>query len=497
MLFNSIDFLLFFPLVTVVYFLLPHRVRWVWLLVTSYFFYMCWNPKYVVLIALSTVVTWLSGLLIGRAGRVPAPRRRALLRRLWVALSFVINLAVLFFFKYFGFFWENLAALAGLAGITLRQPGFDLLLPVGISFYSFQALGYTVDVYRGELPPERNLFRYALFVSFFPQLVAGPIERSRNLLTQLYGRHDFDPDRVRDGLLLMLWGMFEKVVVADRIAYLVTHVFDRYQELPGVASVLAVLLFGVQLYCDFAGYSDIARGAAEVLGFRLMVNFRQPYFARSTQDFWRRWHISLSSWFRDYLYIPLGGSRKGTARKYWNLLAVQLTSGLWHGANWTYVVWGGLNGLYQIAGAALAPWRERICSRLHIRRESAPVRVLSAVFVLLLYDFSLLFLRAPSLRPALSMGKRVLLHLEPFALRGDALYTIGLAEPQFHVLLWALAALLIGDLLKERLGEVRPYLARLPLPVRWVVYLVGLFVVLLFGMYGPGFSEAQFIYFQF
>ena len=338
MLFNSIDFLLFFPLVTVVYFLLPHRVRWVWLLVTSYFFYMCWNPKYVVLIALSTVVTWLSGLLIGRAGRVPDPRRRALLRRLWVALSFVINLAVLFFFKYFGFFWENLAALAGLAGITLRQPGFDLLLPVGISFYSFQALGYTVDVYRGELPPERNLFRYALFVSFFPQLVAGPIERSRNLLTQLYGRHDFDPDRVRDGLLLMLWGMFEKVVVADRIAYLVTHVFDRYQELPGVASVLAVLLFGVQLYCDFAGYSDIARGAAEVLGFRLMVNFRQPYFARSTQDFWRRWHISLSSWFRDYLYIPLGGSRKGTARKYWNLLAVQLTSGLWHGANWTYVV---------------------------------------------------------------------------------------------------------------------------------------------------------------
>lgn len=211
MLFNSIDFLLFFPLVTVVYFLLPHRVRWVWLLVTSYFFYMCWNPKYVVLIALSTVVTWLSGLLIGRAGRVPDPRRRALLRRLWVALSFVINLAVLFFFKYFGFFWENLAALAGLAGITLRQPGFDLLLPVGISFYSFQALGYTVDVYRGELPPERNLFRYALFVSFFPQLVAGPIERSRNLLTQLYGRHDFDPDRVRDGLLLMLWGMFEKV----------------------------------------------------------------------------------------------------------------------------------------------------------------------------------------------------------------------------------------------------------------------------------------------
>ncbi len=497
MLFNSIDFLLFFPLVTAAYFLLPHRVRWVWLLVSSYYFYMCWNPRYVVLIALSTVVTWLSGLLLGRAAQVEDARRRAFLRRLWVALSFAINLAVLFCFKYFGFFWQNLTALAGLFGVTLRQPGFDLLLPVGISFYTFQALGYTVDVYRGELPAERNLFRYALFVSFFPQLVAGPIERSKNLLSQLSERHGFDPDRVRDGLLLMLWGMFEKIVVADRIAYLVSHVFDRYMELPGIASVLAVLLFGVQLYCDFAGYSDIARGAAEVLGFRLMVNFRQPYFARSTQDFWRRWHISLSSWFRDYLYIPLGGSRRGEKRKYANLLAVQLVSGLWHGANWTYVVWGGLNGLYQVAGAALAPWRQRACERLRIRKENPVCRVLSAAFVFLLYDFSLLFFRAPSLRAALSMGKRALLHLQPFALRGDALYTIGLAKPQFQVMLWALLALFLGDLLKERLGEVRPYLTRLPLPVRWAAYLAGLFAVLLFGMYGPGYSEAQFIYFQF
>ncbi len=497
MLFNSIDFLLFFPVVTVFHFLLPHRVRWIWLLIASYFFYMCWNPKYVVLIALSTVITYLSGLLLDAAARVQDPVRRERLRRLWVALSFGLNLAILFFFKYFTFLLDNLSALAGLFGVTLRQPAFDLLLPVGISFYTFQALGYTMDVYRGALPAERNLFRYALFVSFFPQLVAGPIERSGNLLSQLYERHDFDPDHVRNGLLLMLWGMFEKIVVADRIAYLVTHVFGHYQELPGIASVLAVLLFGVQLYCDFAGYSDIARGAAEVLGFRLMVNFRQPYFARSTQDFWRRWHISLSTWFRDYLYIPLGGSRRGTAVKYRNLMVVQLVSGLWHGANWTYVVWGGLNGIYQVAGAALAPWRERICRYLHIRRENPFFRCISAAFIFLLYDFSLLFFRAPSLHTALSMGKRVLLHLEPFALRGPALYTIGLAEQQFHVLLWALLLLFLGDLLKERFGEVRPHLTRLPLPVRWTVYLAGLFIVLLFGMYGPGFSESQFIYFQF
>ncbi len=497
MLFNSIDFLLFFPLVTVIHFLLPHRARWAWLLVTSYFFYMCWNPKYVLLIALSTLITWCSGLLLEAAGQVADAKRRERLRRLWVGLSFGLNLAILFFFKYFGFLMDNLSALAGLAGITFRQPAFDIILPVGISFYSFQALSYTMDVYRGELPAERNLFRYALFVSFFPQLVAGPIERSKNLLSQLYEQHGFDPDRVRNGLLLMLWGMFEKVVVADRIAYLVTHVFGHYQELPGIAAALAMVLFPIQVYGDFAGYSDIARGAAEVLGFRLMVNFRQPFFARSTQDFWRRWHISLSSWFRDYLYIPLGGSRRGAARKYWNMFVVQLASGLWHGANWTYVVWGALNGVFQLAGAILAPLRERACRLLHISRESAPVKVLSMVFVFLLFAFSMVFFRAPGLRTALSFFKRMLLHFEPFALRGEALYTIGLAKQHFQVLQWALLLLLGGDMLKERLGEVRPHLTRLPLPVRWTVYLAGLFLVLLFGIYGPGYSESQFIYFQF
>lgn len=498
MLFNSIDFLLFFPLVTVVHFILPHRVRWVWLLVASYFFYMCWNPKYVVLIAVSTVITWLSGLLLERAARLPDARRRERLRRLWVGLSVGLNLAILCFFKYWGFAIDSLAALLGLVGLPSGGlPRFDVLLPVGISFYTFQALGYTVDVYRGELPAERNLFRYALFVSFFPQLVAGPIERSPRLLSQLAGRHDFDPGHTRDGLLLMLWGMFEKVVVADRISYLVTHVYGHYQELPGIAAVIVMLLFPIQVYCDFAGYSDIARGAAEVLGIRLMVNFRQPFFARSTQEFWRRWHISLSSWFRDYLYIPLGGSRRGKWKQYRNIMITQVTSGLWHGANWTYVIWGALNGIFQVAGAALSPWRKRVCGRLHLSRDCPPVKVLSMAFIFFLYAVSMVFFRAPGVRTALSFFQRMVLHLEPFALRGEALYTIGLAKPHFQVLLWALLVLLIGDILKERLGEVRPYLTRLPLPVRWAAYLAGLFAVLLFGMYGPGYSEAQFIYFQF
>ena len=301
MLFNSIDFLLFFPLVTAVYFLLPHQARWVWLLITSYYFYMCWNAKYALLIALSTLITYASGLLIHRAESISNETHRRRLKKLWVFLSFSSNLAILFFFKYFGFFLDNLSALTAMAGVAFKRPAFDVVLPVGISFYTFQALSYTVDVYRQEVKPERNPFRYALFVSFFPQLVAGPIERSKNLLSQLYERHTFDPDRVRDGMLLMLWGMFEKIVVADRLAILVDYVYQNYLELPGAAVVLATVFFAFQIYSDFAGYSHIAIGAAQVMGFRLMENFHQPYLAQSASEFWRRWHISLSSWFRDYL----------------------------------------------------------------------------------------------------------------------------------------------------------------------------------------------------
>lgn len=258
MLFNSVDFLVFFPIVTMVYFLLPHKVRWVWLLVTSYYFYMCWNAKYALLMATSTAITWLSGLLIAKAGEIQDETKQARRKKLWVALSFLLNLAILFFFKYFNFFLNNLNALAGLIGVEVQVPAFDVILPVGISFYTFQALSYTMDVYRGEIPPERNIFRYALFVSFFPQLVAGPIERSKNLLGQLYEYHTFDPQRVRDGLMLMLWGMFEKVVIADRVSMLVTYVYDNYTTLPGGAVILATVLFAVQIYCDFGGYSDMA-----------------------------------------------------------------------------------------------------------------------------------------------------------------------------------------------------------------------------------------------
>lgn len=496
MLFNSIDFLLFFPLVTAVYFLLPHQARWVWLLITSYYFYMCWNAKYALLIALSTLITYASGLLIHRAENISNETHRRKLKKLWVFLSFSSNLAILFFFKYFGFFLDNLSALTAMAGVAFKRPAFDVVLPVGISFYTFQALSYTVDVYRQEVKPERNPFRYALFVSFFPQLVAGPIERSKNLLSQLYERHTFDPDRVRDGMLLMLWGMFEKIVVADRLSMLVDYVYQNYLELPGAAVVLATVFFAFQIYSDFAGYSHIAIGAAQVMGFRLMENFHQPYLAQSASEFWRRWHISLSTWFRDYLYIPLGGNRKGKIRKYCNTMVTFLISGLWHGANWSFVVWGGLNGAYQVAGEILSPFREKMSRILHIRRDRTLWQAGRTLFTFCLVDFAWLFFRAPSFSAARGMLSHMVGSFQLSALPGQLL-SLNLDAPNFLVALASLGVLFTADLLRERCGPLRPRITRLALPVRWGLYLCAVLTVLIFGIYGPGYDARAFAYFQF
>ena len=301
MIFNSYAFLAFFPIVTLAYYRMPMRARRPWLLAASYYFYMCWNAQYALLIAASTLVTYLCALALGRM-KAKAGRRAVL------ALGLTINLGILCFFKYFGFFTDTFARIAARLGVRMAIPAFDVLLPVGISFYTFQALGYMIDVYRGKLPPERSLMRYALFVSFFPQLVAGPIERSENLLRQVNEDHPLDEKAVRDGLLVMLLGFFEKLVIADRASLYVDAVYGNWQQASGLQILLATVAFAFQIYGDFGGYSHIAIGAAKVLGYDLMENFRQPYFAVSVRDFWRRWHISLSTWFRDYVYIPLGAA---------------------------------------------------------------------------------------------------------------------------------------------------------------------------------------------
>ncbi|MDR2481639.1 MAG: hypothetical protein LBD07_05035 [Spirochaetaceae bacterium] len=335
MIFNSLEFLVFFPLVSITYFILTMKLKSVilaqaFLLTVSLFFYACWNPAYLILIIFSVFVTWVSGLLM--EGRSKTSKKIVL------ASSLAINLGILFFFKYYVFFTRTLTFVSGGAFV---MPVFNVLLPVGISFYTFQALSYSIDVYCGRAQAERNIISYALFVTFFPQLVAGPIERTNKLLPQFKVLHDFDYERVTQGLKIAAWGMFKKVVIADRLAFYVNKIYGDPSIYTAAAIITATFFFAFQIYCDFSGYSDIAIGCARILGFNLTYNFRRPYFASSITDFWRRWHISLTTWLRDYVYIPLGGNKKGFMRQKFNILITFLLSGLWHGAGGHFVVWGG------------------------------------------------------------------------------------------------------------------------------------------------------------
>ena len=496
MLFNSVDFLIFFPVAALIYFAIPHRVRYLWLLVCSYYFYMCWNTVYALLLFASTLITWASGMAIeayrSRGGEGSELRCRGM-----VAISFTLNLAMLAVFKYTGFFIGSLNRAFGRVGISFALPEFGLLLPVGISFYIFQALSYTMDVYRGDVRVERNLLRYAVFVAFFPQLVAGPIERSSRLLEQFYQEHRFSYDRMARGLMMMLGGYFQKMVIADRLAVLVSQVFDYYAYYSGAQILIGCIFFAFQIYCDFAGYSCIAIGAAQVMGFDLIENFAQPYLAGSIAGFWRRWHISLTSWFRDYLYIPLGGNRRGRWMKYRNIMIVFLASGLWHGANWTYVVWGGLNGLMQILGEMLRPARERLRRMFRLGGGTASARILSGLITFLLVDFTWIFFRADSLAAAFGILRQLFSRANLAVLFDGGLYALGLARIDFTIALLSIVLLLAVDLLHERGVGIRDWILRQDLWFRWTVYLLAVFAVLIFGFYGPNYDAAQFIYFQF
>ena len=497
MLFNSVDFLVFFPIVTLIYFLIPHKIRYLWLLVCSYYFYMCWNAMYALLLFASTMITWVSGLAIAAAAKKETEDPTRLRSRGIVAISLILNLTLLFFFKYSNFVIENLNSLLAYTGVSLRVPKLDLLLPVGISFYIFQALSYTIDVYRGDVQVEKNPLRYMVFVSFFPQLVAGPIERSSRLLGQFYEKHRFSYDRMVRGLMMMLWGYFQKMVVADRLSVLVDQVFNYSSYYAGFEILVGAVFFAFQIYCDFAGYSTIAIGAAQVMGFDLMENFRRPYLAVSVADFWRRWHISLTSWFRDYLYIPLGGNRKGKLAKYRNIMVVFLSSGLWHGANWTYVIWGGLNGLFQIIGAQTKKLRSNVKSFLGIRDNSGSGRLLSMIVTFLLIDFTWIFFRAATLEDAVTVIRQLFSSFNPWVLFDGTLYTLGLSMIDFWVGIVAIAVILAVDVLHERGVRIREWILNQNLLFRWMVYFLAIFTILIFGFYGPNYDAAQFIYFQF
>ncbi len=311
------------------------------LLLASYYFYMCWKVEYILLILFSTIVDYSVAIKMSESLHKKVRKR-------WLYLSLGVNLGILFLFKYFNLFNDAVQAAFNKFNLFYDIPTFELLLPVGISFYTFQTLAYTIDVYNGKLKPERNLFNFALYVSFFPQLVAGPIERASRLLPQFQKTYQYNYIRVVGGLQQMLWGFFKKLVIADRLAPLVNEIYNAPTEVSGITLLTATYLFAFQIYCDFSGYSDIAIGSARVMGYDLMDNFKVPYLSKSIREFWQRWHISLSTWFRDYVYIPLGGNRVKVYRWYLNLLIVFMVSGLWHGANWTFLIWGALHGIYLI-----------------------------------------------------------------------------------------------------------------------------------------------------
>ena len=381
--------------------------------------------------------------------------------------------------------------------VQISMPVFDIILPVGISFYTFQALGYTMDVYRDDISSEKNFFHYALFVSFFPQLVAGPIERSKNLLKQLKTYHKFDFEMARDGLFLMLWGFFLKIVLADRIAIFVDTVYGDYNKYAGWYLIIATILFAFQIYCDFMGYSTIAMGAAEILGIQLMENFNAPYLATSVTDFWRRWHISLTSWFKDYLYIPLGGSRKGKTRKYLNKMTVFCVSGLWHGASLSYVAWGGINGLYQVVGEILQPIRNKAVSVFQLNRKSLGHRLIHIVGTFILVDFSWIFFRADRLLVAFKVIQKIAEVKNPWVLFDGSLYNCGLDSKNFWLMIICLFILLFADYCKTKGIVIRKVIILQDYWFRCLFIVFAVCSIMLFGKWGPSFDKANFIYFQF
>ncbi len=463
MLFNSPAFLLFFPVCVILYYLIPDRFKYLWLLFCSYFFYACQDRSVTVLLMVSTVITWSAGRLVYNAETVRA-------KNAYVALGFILNLSILIYFKYSGF----------LTGILFSGQEISVFMPAGISFYTFQSLSYIMDCYRREVKPENNILRYALFVSFFPCILSGPIERGKNMLPQIVKPHRWDNIRVKEGLFLMLWGYFLKLVIVSRLEILTDNVYGDNSAV-GLPMIIALIAYSFQIYCDFAGYSFIAIGAARILDYRVMRNFRQPYLAVSVADFWRRWHISLSTWFRDYLYIPLGGSRKGRLRRYINVIIVFAISGIWHGPTCNFLIWGLLFALYQVLGHALTPVKDKL---------KLP-RWFCVAYTYILVCLTWVFFRTQSLSQAVDELSRTFRGIRPGQLFDGTVFDLGLGSANLMFVIFAIIILIVVDLLCEKKGcEVYQLMDRTKVYIRWTVYYL-LFIMVLFSV---NLSTQEFLY---
>ena len=484
--FNSWQFAIFLPIVFFIYYALNHKYRWMLLLGASYFFYMYWDPKLVVLIATTTLVSYACAIKMDEADSDKSKKG-------WMLVGVLTGLVILFFFKYFNFFSRTVTSVLRMMEIPARDYVLDLMLPVGISFYTFQTLSYVFEVYRGNMKAERHLGLYALYVSFFPQLVDGPIERPGNMLPQYKEETKFSYDEVTYGLKLMAWGFFKKMVIASSLAVYVDMVFDAPQEYEGLALIIASVFFTIQIYCDFSGYSDIAVGTARLFGKNIMQNFKAPYFAKSIKEFWGRWHISLSTWFRDYVYIPLGGNRVSSVKHKWNLMITFLTSGLWHGANWTFVVWGGLHGMLQVIEGL---WREKY-PRDKDKTDKWYVTAGRILVTFSLVSFAWIFFRANNFADAWY----VITHLfdkigYPMIYLLQGFRSIGLTKVKLAGVVMPVLLLILYDYYDQK-SSVIDKISSLAAWKRWLIYVAFVSGIIIFVAASYGNVSQEFIYSQF
>jgi Predicted membrane protein involved in D-alanine export len=448
---------------------------------------MAFIPKYIIILAFTITVDYFVGIALEK---IHIDKRK-----IFLTVSILSNIGILFFFKYFNFFNSNFSAIAGFFHWNYPIESLKIVLPIGLSFHTFQSLSYIIEVYRGNQKAERNFGIFALYVMFYPQLVAGPIERPQNLLHQFYERHYFKLDRVSDGLKMMLWGLFKKVVISDRLALFVNQVYGTPEKYHGLQLIIATVFFAVQIYCDFSGYSDIAIGAAKVMGFNLMTNFDKPYLSRSIAEFWRRWHISLSTWFKDYVYIPLGGNRVSKKRRYFNLLVTFLLSGFWHGANWTYIFWGGLNGLYQIISFVTKNIRSKVVGFTKLDKLPAIHKSIQVVITFCLTMFAWVFFRAANISQALYILRHMFAGINFESIK--SIFAVAESIPLYNKDGLVLSVLLIVFLaIIEKIQQktvIRDAIDQKLSYFGWPIYYAGIFAIIILGQ----FSKTQFIYFQF
>ncbi|MCR5420637.1 MAG: MBOAT family protein [Lachnospiraceae bacterium] len=504
MLFNSFDFIIFFPVTILFYYLFPVKFRNAWLLVASIFFYACFDLRCVAVLFGVITCSYFGGRFIESAEGDG-------LKKAILAVTVLLCIGALGVFKYLDFFAGNINRLSGYFGMSVNKSPFSLIVPVGISFYTFKSVSYVTDVYHKKIPAEKNYIKYSLFVSFFLQITAGPIDRADNLLKQINTPTVFNERTFRDGILLMLWGYFEKMAVADRIGGIVDAVYSDYTSYSGAAIVYATICYGIQIYADFSGYSHISIGAAKLFGLNVKENFKQPYLAVGIKDFWSRWHISMSTWFKDYVYIPLGGNRKGRVRKYINNMLTFLLSGLWHGSAWNYIAWGGLHGLYHIIEAGIGRIKEGFVSVLReqgiIKNEAGVNRegnkrtfsrhLFNMVVTFIMVDYAWLFFRAEGLGMALKMTKKIFTDFRLYTVMGDWIYGLGLPELCVRSILAYVIILFAVDVVHENGISIIKLLDKQGLIFRWLCYVFIVLFIVLIAVQNMGQGSADFIYFKF